>query len=144
MSTVHKPCQLRFLCDGGWATKKRTWSAGAGLEGEAGTHLQSLEVLGSATGKTKRKKKRCTCCICTVHWRHLWSFFAQSPTSVLVKFATWCLDSTPMVSTLSISFGMTGNSPCQIYNFAEYKTTPQALGSVASHPILTVAARGSD
>ena len=24
MSTVHKQCQLRFLCDGGWATKERT------------------------------------------------------------------------------------------------------------------------
>lgn len=58
----------------------------------------------------------------------------------MVPGIQWC----PM-----ISFGMTGNSLCQIYNiyiynFPEYKTTPQAFGSVASHPILTVAARYTD
>ena len=113
------------------------------------THLQTPQVLGSAT-VLNRKNKLCACCICAVHWRHLWGFFAQSPTSVLGKFATWFSDNT----WFQVSNGVQWSAlewqatHCakynNIYNFPEYKTTPQAFGSVASHPILTVAARYTD
>ena len=86
-------------------------------------------------GKRNRENKLCACCICAVHWRHLWGFFAQSPTSVLGKFTTWFSDvlKQHIVPGIQWCFGMTCNSLCQIIS-QNTKLLHRPL-DLASHPI---------
>ena len=153
MSTVHKQCQLCFLCDGGWATKERTCKVSGRRTWRRwrGERIckppRYWEAQQCWTGKTNSAPAAYAQSIGDI-------FGASSPSR---RPAFWANLQHSSQTTHGSRYPMVSNDQLwndrqltvpniyiYIYNFPEYKTTPQAFGSVASHPILTVAARYTD